>query len=452
MINPLLLIILPLAVAPVVYVLRRWSALSSLLAAATTFLVARLYLSTPFGWSSQMWGREMALQAPDRLLLAFIFALAGVMFLFAWRIPQGWSVPPFGLVILSLLSTALMLRSFLLAVLLLEIAAAITVFLIQGGRRGSIRAALRYLTMMALALPPLLFTSRLFALHVLNPGDVGLVRLTVALLAVGFGLLLGAVPFQAWLSALGSEAPPIVTAFVCSVVNGAVVFLMLSLLQSYPWLMVDSPLQRILTLAGLLTACVGGLLAFSQQDFGRLLAYAALSDLGFILLSLGRGEWSGAVFQLLSRSLAVTLAAMGLSLVRHYVTSDAFEELGGVARRMPFAVLGLVGGGLALAGFPLTGGFVGRWLLYGADFQEGFFIVALILAGGGVAGGYLRGLKAALGPAGDLASRLEMRREPILAIALILLLTAFCLVMGLYPRPILYVISSVIKTYNFTVP
>lgn len=452
MINPLLLIILPLAVAPVVYVLRRWSALSSLLAAATTLLVARLYLSTPFGWSSQIWGREMALEAPDRLLLAFVFALAGGMFLFVWRIPQGWSLPPFGLVILSLLSTALMLRNFLLAVLLLEIAAAFTVFLIQGGRRGSIRAALRYLIMMALAIPPFLFTSRLFDLHALNPGDLGLVRLTVVLLSVGFGLLLGVVPFQAWLSALGTEALPIVTAFVCSVVNGVVFFLMLGLLQRYSWLMVDSPAQRILTLAGLLTACAGGLLAFSQQDLGRLLAYAALSDLGFILLSLGRAEWGGAVFQFLNRSLAVTLAAMGLSLVRYYVTSDAFHELSGVARRMPFAVLGLVGGGLSLAGFPLTGGFVGRWLLYRPDFQEVFFTVALILAGAGVAIGYLRGLKAMLGPSGDFASHLELRREPILAIALIVLLTVLCLVMGLYPRLILPVISSVIKTYTFAAP
>ncbi len=452
MINPLLLIILPLAVAPVVYVLRRRSALSSLLAAATTFLVARLYLSTPFGWSSQIWGREMALEAPDRLLVAFVFALAGVTFLFAGRIPQGWSLPPFGLVILSLLSTALMLRSFPLAILTLEIAAAFTVFLIQGGRGGSIRAALRYLIMMALAIPPLMFASRLFELHVLNPGDLGLVRLTVVLLAVGFGLLLGAVPFQTWLSALGTEAPPMVTAFVCSVVNGVVFSLMLGLLQRQAWLMVDSPLQRTLTLAGLLTACVGGLLAFSQRDFGRLLAYAALSDLGFILLSLGRAEWDGAMFQLLNRSLAITLAAMGLGLVRYYVTTDAFHELSGVARRMPFAVLGLVGGGLWLAGFPLTGGFVGRWLLYGADFQEGFVIVALILAGGGVAVGYLRGLKATLGSSGDFASRLEMKREPILAVALILLLIVLCLVMGLYPRPILFVISSVMRTYTFAVP
>lgn len=452
-VSPLLLIVLPLAMAPFVYVLRRWATLSGLLAAAVSLLTARLCLSTPLDWSSRIWGGEMILEPLDRFFLAFAFALATVMFLYAWRISQGWSLFSFGLVILSLLSGALMIRSFLHSVLLVEIAAAIIVFLIQGGRRGSTRAALRYLIMMVMATPPFLLTARLLDLHVIAPDNLALVRLSVALLALGFGLLLGAVPFQAWLSTLGAEAPPMVTAFILSIINGVALLSMLDLLQRYPWLTMEAPVFRISTVAGLLTACTGGLLAFAQQDFGRLLAYAALSDMGCILVGLGTASplgLSAALLLLFTRSVAVALAAMGLGAIRYYATSDAFARLGGVAGRMPIATLGLIGGGLSLAGFPLTGGFASRWLLYHAlSGGNGLLTVALVLAGGGVALGYLRGLVAMLGRAEEERPPQKGWREPIIVSALIVIMAFLCLAMGLYPQLLLQLILRLIETYTF---
>ena len=58
------------------------------------------------------------------------------------------------------------------------------------------------------------------------------------------------------------------------------------------------------------------------------------------------------------------LTAMGLAVVHHRAGSDSFANLAGAARRLPLSVVGLVLGGLSLAGMPLTAGFPGRWPIY----------------------------------------------------------------------------------------
>jgi NADH:ubiquinone oxidoreductase subunit 2 (subunit N) len=78
---------------------------------------------------------------------------------------QDTAFIPFGLAILGLLSGAATIRLFLFAALLLEIAAIVAVFAIQGDQQGSTRAGLRYLVMTALALPCFLVVAWLFELH-----------------------------------------------------------------------------------------------------------------------------------------------------------------------------------------------------------------------------------------------------------------------------------------------
>ena len=60
---------------------------------------------------------------------------------------------------------------------------------------------------------------------------------------------------------------------------------------------------------------------------------------------------------------ASALMAAVLSIVRHRAATSRFRGLGGVARRLPVATGGLILGGLALGGFPLTAGFPTRWAI-----------------------------------------------------------------------------------------
>ncbi len=498
--GPLFLIVLPLTLAPVVYLLRRWALLAVSLASATALVMAslcwRLPLDRPLsvpgltsvlGWKvalgepMMVLGREFALELAGWSTLGFIYLMAAVAFLFAWRISQGRLFFPLGLIILSLVGAAVMIRHFLFAVLFLWIASIVAVFIIQGDREGPRRGALQYLVMVSLAIPPLLITPWLIDLQAVNLDNLALLRYATVLLAIGFAILLAVVPFHGWVSAVAVDAPPMVAAFVLTVANAVVLLLLLNLLQSYPWLSEDPQVFHLLRLGGLLMATVGGLLAFAQRDFSRLLGYAVLSDMGCTLVALGTASPSAlaaALLQVTHRSVGLMLTAMGLAVVRHRTGSDSFvnpstgpwssgprtegsgHRLGGVARHLPLSTAGLILGGLSLAGMPLTAGFPSRWAIY--RLLSGYhspapglsqvllepgagLALAMLLSGAGVAFGYLRGLSTLLGP----STEPKVKREPFIASLMILGMIVLCIGLGLCPQWLLPPIERVVESFSF---
>jgi len=458
--GPLFLIVLPLALAAVVFVLRRWALIAASLALATALVMASFCLLLSLGRPASVFGWEVALGQPMTVLgrdfalepagcsaLGFIYLIAIVAFLFAWCIPQGRLFFPLGLVILSLLGAAVTVRLFLFAVLFLWIASLVAVLIIQGERQGPGHGALRYLVMVSLAIPPLLIAPWLIDLQAVNPDNLALLRYAAVLLAIGFAILLAVVPFHGWVSAVAADAPPMVAAFVFTVTNAVVLLLMLNLLQSYPWLAEDPQVFSLLHLGGLLMAAVGGLLAFAQRDFGSLLGYAVLSDMGCTLVALGVASpaaLTAALLQVVHRSVGLMLTAMGLAVVRHYAGSDSFANLSGVARHLPLSTAGLVLGGLSLAGMPLTAGFPSRWAIYRL-FSAPDLALVLLLSGAGVAFGYLRGLSTLLGPSTDP----QMKREPRIASLIILAMIILCLGLGLRPQWLLPFIQRVVESFSF---
>ena len=469
---PLFLMALPLALAPVVYLLRRWALLAASLASATALIMASLCLGSTFdrpasvlglevilGEPMIVLGREFALELAGGFTLGFVCLIAAIAFLFAWRVSQGGLFLPLGLIILSLLNATVMIRHFLFAVLFLWIASIVAVFIVQGDRQDPStgpfnrlraspgRGALRYLVMVSLAVPPLLITPWLIDLQALNPDNLALLRYAAVLLAIGFAILLAVVPFHGWVSAVAADAPPVVAAFVFTATNAVVLLLMLDLLQSYAWLSEDPQVFRLLRLGGLLMTAVGGLLAFAQRDFGHLLGYVVLSDMGCTLVALGVASpaaLTAALLQVAHRSVGLMLTAMGLAVVHHRAGSDSFANLAGVARRLPLSTVGLVLGGLSLAGMPLTAGFPGRWAIYRL-LSSPNLALALLLSGAGVAFGYLRGLSVLLAPSPES----NAKREPIIASLIILAMIILCLWLGLRPQWLLPPIQRVVESFSF---
>ena len=444
--NPLWLVILPLGMAPVVYVVRRRGGLAGLLAGMTTLVTARLCLSMPFDWSLQVLGRNMLLRPADRMFLAFAFFLVTLYFIYAWSLSQGWSFSPFVLIIMGLFSASTMVDNTIIAVLLLEAAAALTVLVIQAGRHSSIKAGLHYLVTVTLAIPPLLIAAHLSEMRILNPADTTLPRLTGLLLIFGFGLFLGVVPFQSWLSMVSTEAPPMVSAFLFSVGSSVVIFKMFGAFHKFPWLVTDGDVLHLALLAGVASVILGGVLAAFQRDFGRLLGWAGLADMGFLLVSLSPGSSEAlavSALLLLNRWVAISLICMGMGVLRRERQVDSFEAMAGVIWHKPFSVFGLAVGGLSLAGFPLTGGFTAHWLaLQVLTGEARKWIVVLILASITISIGYLRGVAQTAGePTVE-----PNEAEPFPVRLLILGLVAVSMFLALYPQIALQPITQVMTT------
>jgi formate hydrogenlyase subunit 3/multisubunit Na+/H+ antiporter MnhD subunit len=471
--------------AGVTYLVRRWAIVAALVAAATTGALAILCIRLPldrsafvlgqevaFGRPVVIVGRNLALNPAGQVWLAFIFILATALYLFAWRISQGRSFFAFSLAILSLYALITLLQTFSLAVLVFAISVTLAVFMIQRGKRASLRGAQRYLLVTLLSVPLLLAASWLVEQSLLSPENAEMARQALLPTILGFGLLLAVFPFGTWMPALAADAPPMVTAFIFAAGQAMALFLVFVFVRDAPWTLDDPTMRTVVQLAGLVMAAIGGTMAAVQRDFGHLLGYAALSDLGYLLLALVAGGSQSealALLHMVTRAMAITLMAAALAIVRHRATNDKFAELRGVSRRLPIATMGLMIGGLALAGFPLTAGFPTHWAVSravwgwaqpflplaqgsasGVDPISGeqwtgiVVLGALLVSSIGIAIGLLRGLSAMLGD----DSRTDMARQPFIASLMIVILAVLVVILGLYPQLFLDPVLSAAEVFS----
>jgi len=431
--NLLLLIFLPLGVAGPVYLLRRYWSMAVALSLAAVVILATICWRMPLGEPSYLLGRELILDDLNRFFLLLLYVLAGLMIIYAWREPQGWAFCPCLLAILGLLSGAIMISTFLLAVFLLEIAGLIFVFMIHGSRPAPAGAAVGYLVALVVAAPCLLLLAWFVESYVLRPEDVLLIRFAVIALSIGFGILLAAAPFHFWLPAVVQGAPAMAGAVLICLFGQTSLALLIAALHSNPWLATDAPTLSVISASGLLTAVLGGVLAFAQRQPGRLLAYAAISGMGFVLVGIGTGSLEGltaALAHSVNRCLMVLLVAMSLGALGTGLEQGWGSSLRQALRRAPGGVLGYVAGGLALGGFPLLNGFATRWLVYRSlTEQDALFLGALVVSGVGVVLGYVRSLSMLLQGAPDTSEG----REPLVVTVVILSLAGLCLLLGLAP-------------------
>lgn len=468
--GPLLLLLLPLAMAGIVYILLRWTTLSALLAVGTALALGLAVVTLPLDQPSALWGsrqiamgesvtflgRELVLGQADRLAMAFLFFSAAGVFFLGWRFAQRALLFPIGLGLLSLLSGALLIRPLIYAALFIEIAAALAVFALQTEGRPPTRGGLRYLTFTTLALPGLLVTHWLLERYAVTPDETGLLSTATTLLAVSFALLLGVAPFHSWVTAMSEEnTVPLAGAFILTIGNGAVWFLLLDFLETYPWLGSHPRFGSLVSTAGLLMVIGGTLLAAAQHRLGALLGYAALVDTGAALIALGLNSQIGVTLALLSlamRAISLILLASGLSGLRaQNGGSDDLNTLHGIGWKAPWSTAAFLFGGLSVAGLPVSAGFVGRWALCRALVSsQPVTALLLILAGVGMMAGVWRTLSILLAhPPTAKDSDGSGPSEGWLTALAVIVAILVCVVAGLFPQTIAPLTARLAGTYTY---
>ena len=309
-----------------------------------------------------------------------------------------------------------------------------------------------YLVALVLAAPCLLLLAWFVESYVLRPEDVLLIRFAVIALSIGFGILLAAAPFHFWLPAVVQGAPAMAGALLICLFGQTSLALLIAALHSNPWLATDAPTLSVISASGLLTAVAGGLLAFAQRQPGRLLAYAAISDMGFVLVGIGTGSVEGltaALAHSVNRCLMVLLVAMSLGALGTGLEQGWGSSLRQALRRAPGGVLGYIAGGLALGGFPLLNGFATRWLVYRSLTEhDTLFLGALVVSGVGVVLGYVRSVSMLLQGSADTSEG----REPLVVTVVILSLASLCLLLGLAPGLLVTPLHDILQAITLAGP
>ncbi len=218
----------------------------------------------------------------------------------------------------------------------------------------------------------------------------------VALIMVGLGFKVGAVPMQVWIPDVYQGAPTPTTAFLSVGSKAAGFILMIRFLD--PFLASEitrGPVLKLLVVLSIATLLFGNLAAIPQTNFKRLLAYSSIAHAGFLLLALTAAMPESAtsfgsvkaVSFYLATYLIMTLGVFFiLAQVRAQRGGEEISSFNGLGKTNPLLALSLTVLLAALAGVPLTAGFVGKFLAFSLAIDAGLWVavgVAVIAAAAG---------------------------------------------------------------------
>ena len=277
-------------------------------------------------------------------------------------------------------------------------------------------------------------------------GNDVLLLIGIAFVSIGLLFKVGAVPFHAWSPDVYQGAPTPITGFMAAATKvaafGAMLRIYYTVFANAQWSW--SPL---LSAIAIITMLFGSLVAIAQRDVKRMLAYSSIAHAGFLLagvIALNKAGLDASIFYLFAYGVATVGAFAIVTLVR-----DANGEVTdlnrwkGLGKRSPWIAATFAGFLLAFAGIPLTSGFIAKFSIFSAAYENGAkaVVIAGVLSSAIAAFFYIRVIVLMFftDPVQDGTSVEIPSSLTRIAIIFSIVLT---MALGVYPAPLLDFITS----------
>lgn len=212
--------------------------------------------------------------------------------------------------------------------------------------------------------------------------DVQLIPLfgSLLLILVGFSFKISVVPFHFWAPDVYDGSPTPVAGFLSTASKAAGFAVLLRvLLIVFPFL--AGQWGAILAALSVATMTLGNLIALTQRNIKRMLAYSSIAHAGYILIGVVSVSALGlvSVVYYLIAYLVTNLAAFGVVAIFGRVAgSDDMSAYYGLSRRSPGVALAMLVAFLSLAGMPPFGGFFAKVLVFAAAISQGLIWLAVV--------------------------------------------------------------------------
>ncbi len=233
----------------------------------------------------------------------------------------------------------------------------------------------------------------------------------MALLLVGFAFKVAAVPFHMWSPDVYEGSPSPVTGFMAAVAKaGAFAALLRVFVSSLVTVRVDW--QPVVWMLALLSLVLGAVVALTQRDVKRMMAYSSINHVGFILLGVvaasPRGVSASLYYLFTYTFLVVGTFAVISVMGRPGDTGNRITDYRGLARRQPVMALAFAVLLLGQAGMPFTTGFLAKLEVIEASVaDQGYTLAAVAMLSAAVAAFFYLRLAVTMfspvGMEGDLA-------------------------------------------------
>ena len=268
----------------------------------------------------------------------------------------------------------------------------------------------------------------------------------MALLSIGLLFKVGAVPFHAWSPDVYQGSPTAITAFMAAATKvaafGAILRIFYVAFANAEW-----QWKPVFVVISIITMVFGSVVAITQRDVKRMLAYSSIAHAGFLMagvIALSKSGLDSSIFYLFAYGVA-TVGAFGIvSLIR-----DSSGEVGdlnrwsGLGKRSPLLASTFAFLLLAFAGIPLTSGFIGKFSIFSAAYESGStsILIAGVLSSAIAAFFYIRVIVLMFfkDPVEDGTSVLIPSALTTITITISAIVT---LILGVFPAPLIDFIAS----------
>lgn len=191
-------------------------------------------------------------------------------------------------------------------------------------------------------------------------------------------------PLHIWLPDAMEGPTPVSALIHAATMVVAGVFLVARL---YPVFILDVPAMQIITWIGISSALIAAIIACTQTDIKKVLAYSTMSQIGFMMFALGVSAndgtgYTGSMFHLFTHAFFKSLLFLGAGAVIHMVHSNEMKDMGGLRKLMPVTHLSFLVACLAIAGVPPFSGFFSKEeiLLAAYNSNKPVYYIALFTA------------------------------------------------------------------------
>jgi len=273
----------------------------------------------------------------------------------------------------------------------------------------------------------------------------------------------GSMPLHTWIPQAAETAPAPVMALIPASLDKLLgIYLLTRLCVTMFDISSNMVLRNSLMGIGALTIIAAVMMALVQKRMMKLLAFHAVSQVGYMVLGIGTGipvGIAGGLFHMLNNAIYKTGLFLAGGSVEHWARTDELEKLGGVAKQMPLTFVSFFICALAIAGVPPLNGFFSKWMVYqgvlsiGSEGNRLFpvFLVAAMLGSVLTLASFLKMLHALF--FGQRPANLERVREVSMTMWLPpFLLALACVVFGVfaYQLPLARLILPGLGLYEVT--
>ena len=386
--------------------------LTHFLAMITLILCAVLTLRDfNFDESTKALGGMFIRDARGDILKLFMYLSTAIVYVYAKYylrahklfVGEFYTLTLFALLGMCILVSAGNLLTIYLGLELLALSSYALVALNRDSATSS-EAAMKYFVLGALASGLLLYgISILYGVTgFLDLGDVAaklaqgsaepvVLAFAVVFIVVGLGFKFGAVPFHMWVPDVYQGAPTAITLFLASVPKLAALGMAFRLLP-YGLEPLVRDWSQMLAFLALMSLVIGNLAAIAQTNLKRMLAYSAISHVGFLLLGILAGDSDGmaaAMFYTLVYAL-MTTGAFGviIALSNSGFECEQIDDFKGLNQRQPWLAFLMLLIMASLAGFPPMVGFFAKLYVLQAVIDAGWLWLAAVAVVMAVIGAY----------------------------------------------------------------